>query len=138
MGTDSSITESLAWPVTWGCCQVCPASEWPRTCCRSRGWSGMSSTSLRSMHCKGGDTFPLTSQSGRELGKALRSSDSSTKPVYVSVGHRISLDAAVRLTHACCRYRVPEPIRQADMLSREYLRKHFPSADLQTQDGGQR
>ncbi|XP_076131560.1 endonuclease V-like [Alosa pseudoharengus] len=87
---------------------------------------------------KGGDTFPLTSQSGRELGKALRSSDSSTKPVYVSVGHRISLDTAVRLTHACCRYRVPEPIRQADMLSREYLRKHFPSADLQTQDGGQR
>ncbi|XP_031419733.1 endonuclease V [Clupea harengus] len=87
---------------------------------------------------KGGDTFSLTSESGRVLGKALRSSDSSTKPVYVSVGHRISLDTAVRLTHACCRYRVPEPIRQADMLSREYLRKHFPSAGSQTQDGGQR
>lgn len=44
--------------------------------------------------------------------QALRSSDKSTKPVYVSVGHRISLDTAVRLTSACCRYRVPEPIRQ--------------------------
>ncbi|XP_028830710.1 endonuclease V-like isoform X1 [Denticeps clupeoides] len=61
---------------------------------------------------KGGDTFPLIAESGRVLGKALRSSDSSSKPVYVSVGHRISLDTAVRLTHACCRHRVPEPIRQ--------------------------
>ncbi|KAI4832439.1 hypothetical protein KUCAC02_015408, partial [Chaenocephalus aceratus] len=43
---------------------------------------------------------------------ALRSCNKSSKPVYVSVGHRISLDTAVRLTHSCCRYRVPEPIRQ--------------------------
>ncbi|KAG9350392.1 hypothetical protein JZ751_026751 [Albula glossodonta] len=78
---------------------------------------------------KGGDSFPLKAASGRVLGEALRSSDSSTKPIYVSVGHRISLDTAVRLTHACCRFRVPEPIRQADMRSREYLRTHFPSAD---------
>ncbi|CAL8333506.1 unnamed protein product [Lota lota] len=75
---------------------------------------------------KGGDCFPLTTASGRVLGKALRSSDTSTKPVYVSVGHKISLDTAVRLTHSCCRYRVPEPIRQADIRSREYLRIHFP------------
>ncbi|XP_067115946.1 LOW QUALITY PROTEIN: endonuclease V-like [Osmerus mordax] len=61
---------------------------------------------------RGGDSFPLTRQSGKVLGKALRSSDSSTKPVYVSVGHKISLDTAVRLTHSCCRYRVPEPIKQ--------------------------
>ncbi|XP_019904984.1 endonuclease V isoform X4 [Esox lucius] len=61
---------------------------------------------------KGGDSFPLTAASGKVLGKALRSSDSSTKPVYVSTGHRISLETALRLTHTCCRYRVPEPIRQ--------------------------
>ncbi|XP_008278028.1 endonuclease V isoform X1 [Stegastes partitus] len=78
---------------------------------------------------KGGDSFPLTAASGKVLGKALRSSDKSVKPVYVSVGHKISLDTAVRLTHACCRYRVPEPIRQADCRSREYLRQHFPAAD---------
>ncbi|XP_040892233.1 endonuclease V-like isoform X1 [Toxotes jaculatrix] len=76
---------------------------------------------------KGGDSFPLTAASGKVLGKALRSSDQSSKPVYVSVGHKISLDTAVRLTHTCCRYRVPEPIRQADCRSREYLRKHFPA-----------
>ncbi|KAJ8283852.1 hypothetical protein COCON_G00027020 [Conger conger] len=78
---------------------------------------------------KGGDSFPLRASSGRVLGEALRSSDASTKPVYVSVGHRISLDTAMRLTRRCCRYRVPEPIRQADIRSREYLRTHFPSAD---------
>ncbi|KAM9491876.1 endonuclease V-like [Salvelinus alpinus] len=74
----------------------------------------------------GGDSFPLTTDSGKVLGRALRSPDSSTKPVYVSVGHKISLDTDLRLTHSC--YRVPEPIRQADMRSREYLRVHFPTA----------
>lgn len=78
---------------------------------------------------KGGDSFPLTASSGKVLGKALRSSEKSSKPVYVSIGHKISLDTAVRLTHSCCRYRVPEPIRQADCRSREYLRVHFPPAD---------
>ncbi|XP_031722949.1 endonuclease V isoform X2 [Anarrhichthys ocellatus] len=63
---------------------------------------------------KGGDSFPLTAASGKVLGKALRSSDKSSKPVYVSVGHNISVDTAVRLTHSCCRYRVPEPIRQLE------------------------
>ncbi|XP_029011968.1 endonuclease V isoform X10 [Betta splendens] len=53
------------------------------------------------------------SKSQEHQAQALRSSDGSSKPVYVSVGHRISVDTAVRLTHACCRYRVPEPIRQA-------------------------
>uniref|UniRef100_A0A9J8A450 Endonuclease V n=1 Tax=Cyprinus carpio carpio TaxID=630221 RepID=A0A9J8A450_CYPCA len=62
---------------------------------------------------KSGDSFPLATTSGRVLGKALRSSHSSIKPVYVSVGHRITLDTAVRLTHTCCLYRVPEPIRQS-------------------------
>ncbi|XP_038151575.1 endonuclease V-like, partial [Cyprinodon tularosa] len=61
---------------------------------------------------KGGDSFPLTVASGKVLGKALRGYDKSSKPVYVSVGHKISLETAVRLTHSCCRYRVPEPIRQ--------------------------
>ncbi|XP_052456729.1 endonuclease V isoform X3 [Carassius gibelio] len=79
---------------------------------------------------KSGDSFPLTTASGRVLGKALRSSQSSIKPVYVSVGHRITLDTAVRLTHTCCLYRVPEPIRQADIRSREYLRCHVLAPDI--------
>ncbi|RVE76366.1 hypothetical protein OJAV_G00009660 [Oryzias javanicus] len=58
---------------------------------------------------KGGDSFPLTAASGKVLGKALRSCDKSSKPVYVSVGHKISLDTAVRLTRACCLFGCPSP-----------------------------
>nr|XP_012613260.2 endonuclease V isoform X2 [Microcebus murinus] len=44
--------------------------------------------------------------------KALRSHDRSTKPLYISVGHKMGLETAVRLTHRCCRFRIPEPVRQ--------------------------
>ncbi|NWR06356.1 ENDOV Endonuclease, partial [Paradoxornis webbianus] len=72
---------------------------------------------------RSGEAFPLTGTSGKVLGMVLRSYNNSSKPLYVSVGHRVSLDTAVRLVRGCCRFRVPEPIRQADIRSREYLRK---------------
>ncbi len=41
-----------------------------------------------------------------------------TKPVYVSVGHKISLDTAIELTQLCTtRFRLPEPTRQAHHLA---------------------
>lgn len=67
--------------------------------------------------------FPLMGGSGTVLGMALKSHDHSTKPLYVSVGHKMSLEAAVRLTRCCCRFRIPEPVRQADIRSREYIRR---------------
>ncbi|KAM7068354.1 endonuclease V [Molossus nigricans] len=70
-----------------------------------------------------GDAFPLRGRSGAILGVALKSHDHSTKPLYVSVGHKISLEAAVRLTRSCCRFRIPEPVRQADIRSRDYIRR---------------
>lgn len=52
------------------------------------------------------------------VGSLLRTRD-GVRPVYVSVGHRISLAAAERWTLACAtRYRLPEPARLADKLSR--------------------
>uniref|UniRef100_A0A8D0BFC0 Endonuclease V n=1 Tax=Salvator merianae TaxID=96440 RepID=A0A8D0BFC0_SALMN len=48
--------------------------------------------------------------------QALRSHAKSTKPVYISVGHKMSLESSVRLVHSCCRYRIPEPIRQLFLL----------------------
>ncbi|NXU35911.1 ENDOV Endonuclease, partial [Drymodes brunneopygia] len=61
-----------------------------------------------------GEAFPLTGTSGKVLGmvSALRSYNNSCKPLYISVGHRVSLGTAVRLVRACCRFRIPEPIRQ--------------------------
>ncbi len=50
------------------------------------------------------------------VGMAVRTRD-NVKPVYVSVGHRISLDAAVEITLACCTtFRLPEPTQLADKL----------------------
>jgi deoxyribonuclease V len=59
---------------------------------------------------------------GRLIGLALTTRD-GTKPVYVSVGNRIGLFPAARRVLACTtRYRLPEPIRQADALSRRAAR----------------
>jgi deoxyribonuclease V len=47
------------------------------------------------------------------IGVALRTR-AQTKPVYVSVGHRVTLEDARALVLACTtRYRLPEPIRAA-------------------------
>ncbi len=52
------------------------------------------------------------------VGAVLRSR-TRTRPLYVSVGHRVSLDTAVDMVLASApRYRLPEPIRLADRLSR--------------------
>ncbi|NXA24934.1 ENDOV Endonuclease, partial [Ibidorhyncha struthersii] len=60
-----------------------------------------------------GDAFPLTGTSGRALGMVnCGDYNNSSKPLYISVGHRVCLETAVRLIKSCCRYRIPEPIRQ--------------------------
>ncbi|XP_029455055.1 endonuclease V isoform X2 [Rhinatrema bivittatum] len=64
---------------------------------------------------KGGDTFSLVESSGRVLGMALKSCNKSAKPIYISVGHKMSLESSVRLIRTCCKYRVPEAIRQFEI-----------------------
>ncbi|HEY9525036.1 MAG TPA: deoxyribonuclease V [Thermopolyspora sp.] len=55
---------------------------------------------------------------GEVVGRALRTQD-RVKPVFVSQGHRISLDNACgHILRYAPAYRLPEPIRQADRLSR--------------------
>lgn len=55
---------------------------------------------------------------GEVIGAALRTR-SGTRPVFVSTGHRVCLETAIALVLRCApRYRLPEPIRQADRLSR--------------------
>ncbi len=53
--------------------------------------------------------------SGVRLGAVVRTRQ-DVRPLYVSVGHRISLRAAIGWVLACCRFRVPEPIRLAEQL----------------------
>lgn len=63
-----------------------------------------------------GATAELVDQ-GEVVGAALRTRD-GVKPVFVSVGHRVSLATAVQVVLACSRTRIPEPLRRADHLSR--------------------
>jgi deoxyribonuclease V len=51
------------------------------------------------------------------LGAVLRTR-AGAKPLYVSIGHRVSLESAVRWTMACVtRYRLPETTRRAHQLA---------------------
>ncbi|MHC4798331.1 MAG: endonuclease V, partial [Planctomycetota bacterium] len=46
------------------------------------------------------------------------------KPVFVSVGHRVTLDDAVKMVMACVtRYRLPEPTRLAHNLVTRHRRE---------------
>jgi deoxyribonuclease V len=58
-------------------------------------------------------SFSLIREGDEVLGAALRTKP-NCRPVYVSIGHRIDLEEAVKWTlHLCRGYRLPEPIRQA-------------------------
>ncbi|ESR63308.1 endonuclease v [Citrus sinensis] len=77
------------------------------------------------------DIIPLMGGSGSTWGVAMRSTPDTLKPIFISVGHCISLDTAVMIVKMTCKYRVPEPIRQADIRSRDYLQKHQSTCLLQ-------
>lgn len=81
---------------------------------------GVGKTRLIGRHAEPGDVkgawVPLI-DGGETIGAVLRTR-AGVKPVYVSSGHRISLETAIRLTLACVtRYRLPETTRQAHRLA---------------------
>jgi deoxyribonuclease V len=56
---------------------------------------------------------------GRIVGAVLRTRD-RVRPLFLSPGHRIDLHDAIRIALGCVgRYRIPEPLRGADMLSKK-------------------
>jgi deoxyribonuclease V len=62
---------------------------------------------------KAGSTAPMIFR-GERVGVAMRTRD-GVRPVFVTVGHRISLDSAVRLATRCVDgTRIPKPTREAD------------------------
>lgn len=65
-----------------------------------------------------GSSAPLL-KDGQEIGRALITKD-GVKPVFVSVGHRMNLSSATKLALETSRgYRLPEPIRQAHLVSNQ-------------------
>jgi deoxyribonuclease V len=64
-----------------------------------------------------GSLSPLTDH-GETIGMVLRSK-TRTRPLFISIGHMIDLATAVELVIQCLRgYRLPEPTRLADKLSK--------------------
>ena len=56
---------------------------------------------------------------GTHIGTVLRTR-TGVRPVFVSIGHKINLSSAVDVVLRCCtRYRLPEPTRLADKLSKK-------------------
>jgi deoxyribonuclease V len=60
-------------------------------------------------------SYTLLRDNNDTIGAAVRTRK-GTKPVYISVGHKIDLNTAINTILKCCQgYRLPEPIRIAHM-----------------------
>ncbi len=63
----------------------------------------------------------ILDKDGNQIGVVLRTRD-RVKPLFVSIGHKISLLSAVKWVSCCCRgFRLPEPTRLAHLASRGVL-----------------
>ncbi len=59
---------------------------------------------------------------GKRVGAVVRTR-AGVKPVFVSPGHLIDIPSAVKIVMKCVsRYRIPEPLREADLLSKRLAR----------------
>lgn len=64
-----------------------------------------------------GATSPLMHK-GERIGTVLRSKE-KVKPLFISPGHRMSQERAVEIVNSCLtRYKLPEPTRLADAISK--------------------
>ncbi len=68
-----------------------------------------------------GDKFADVIYQGELVARAFRKSQSA-RPIYISVGHKISLDRACQITeHTTRNHRIPEPVFEAHKLGREEI-----------------
>lgn len=60
---------------------------------------------------------------GKVVGAVVRTQD-EVRPLFVSPGHRVTLEDSIRLVLACAKkYRLAEPVRCADILSKKIKRE---------------
>jgi len=74
---------------------------------------------------KAGNWTPLIDEKagGEQIGAVVRTR-TGVRPIYVSQGHRVSLESSIRLTLAVTDgYRIPRPTRDADHFAGEIKRK---------------
>ena len=71
---------------------------------------------------KAGDYLELKGISGKIYGAALQSVDNVSNPIYVTIGHKISLETSIKTIMKLCKFRIPEPIRNSDIESKVFLK----------------
>jgi len=77
---------------------------------------------------RAGQSTPLLFH-GEQVGVVLRTRD-NVKPLFVTPGHRVSLESAVKLVRRCLDgFRLPKPTREADHYVRQ-LRLLYQSLAL--------
>ncbi len=103
--------QGLAHPRRFGL--ACHVGLWLERPCL-----GVAKSRFRGLYGPLGDEAGATTdlvEQGQVVGRVVRTR-TGVKPVFVSVGHKIDLDSAVRWVLASAREaRVPEPTRQADI-----------------------
>jgi len=64
------------------------------------------------------------------VGAVLKTRD-NVRPLFISPGHRVDLKSSIKIVLNCIsKYRIPEPLRRADFLSKRIKReKQFPLLD---------
>ena len=68
-------------------------------------------------------SYSFIKYEGKIIGAALRTR-ANTKPIFVSIGHKIDLKSAIELVLKCTRtFRIPEPLRFVHTRSVEYARE---------------
>eukprot|EP00934_Nitzschia_sp_Nitz4_P005745 Nitzschia sp. Nitz4//scaffold15_size197535//157602//158744//NITZ4_001600-RA/size197535-processed-gene-0.29-mRNA-1//1//CDS//3329537781//5735//frame0 len=114
----------------------------------SRSWSRKDALEALGPYCNGvaipleqpasvlaskeGRAFPVLGYAlvghGGEAGRPSAKITGSSKPIFVSVGHKISHQRAVQVAAFLSLSRIPEPIRQADLYGRELMRQAASSS----------
>jgi len=75
----------------------------------------------------------LVGHGGHCHSKKNQQRNGTVKPIFVSVGHRVSLTKAIQINASLCQHRIPEPVRVADLYGRELMRSRDKS-DVKTID----
>lgn len=74
---------------------------------------------------KGNWTYLYAESGGSEPIGAVVRSRTGVRPVFVSPGNLIDIQACVEIVVRCATlFRIPEPLRQADLISRERIRRY--------------
>ena len=72
------------------------------------------------------------------IGAVYRSKGGRTNPLFISPGHRMDIDGAIKVVERCLRgYKLPEPTLRAHNFVNEVRREHLPSLQLSLENQGQ-